>query len=76
MRRLIWPVLFLFLVMLQGALTVFCTSWVAFDLPLLALYGYSMLRKEGSGTLAGLGIGLWLSYYDSWLDGLLDWHYP
>ena len=57
MRRLIWPVLFLFLLMLQGAATVFYTSWLIFDLPLLALYGYSMLCKEGSGTLAGLCIG-------------------
>ena len=71
MRRLIWPVLFLFLVMLQGALTVFYTSWVAFDLPLLALYGYSMLRKEGSGTLAGLGIGL---LQDALTPGIFGFH--
>ena len=59
MRRLIWPVLFLFLLMLQGAVTVFYTGWIAFDLPLLALYGYCMLRQEdGFGTLVGVSIGL------------------
>ena len=71
MRRLIWPVLFLFLLMLQGAATVFYTAWLDFDLPLLALYGYSMLRKEGAGTLAGLCIGF---FQDALTPGVFGFH--
>ncbi|MBR5487420.1 MAG: rod shape-determining protein MreD [Phascolarctobacterium sp.] len=71
MRRLIWPVLFLFLLMLQGAVTVFYTGWIDFDLPLLALYGYCMLRQEGSGLFAGLGIGL---LQDALTPGIFGFH--
>ena len=46
MRRLIWPVLFLLIMMLQGAASAFYTGWLSFDLPLLALYAFAMLRGE------------------------------
>jgi rod shape-determining protein MreD len=58
MRRLIWPVLFLLLIPLQGALSAFYTGWFSCDLSLLALYAFAMLRGERSGALAGLGVGL------------------
>ena len=57
MRRLIWPVLFLFLLLLQGSTSVFYTGWLAFDLPLLALYSYAMLKGEQQGAAMGAGIG-------------------
>lgn len=57
MRRLIWPVLFLFLLLLQGAGSVFYTGWLAFDLPLLGLYCYSLLRGQEHGAIMGAGIG-------------------
>ena len=58
MRRLIWPVLFLFLFLLQGAASVFYTGWLAFDLPLLCLYGYALLRGKEMGGLTGAAVGL------------------
>lgn len=57
MRRLIWPVLFLLLMLLQGAASAFYTGWLSFDLPLLALYAFAMLLGEKQGAAAGLGIG-------------------
>lgn len=58
MRRLIWPVLFLFLLLVQGAFSVFYTGWLAVDLPLLAVYSYALMRGEMFGALTGAGIGL------------------
>ena len=58
MRRLIWPVLFLLLMLLQGAASAFYTGWLSFDLPLLALYAFAMLRGERQGAFVGLGGGL------------------
>lgn len=57
MRRLIWPVLFVLLMLLQGVITVFWTGWISFDLLLVALYAYSMLRGEVAGAIMGLGVG-------------------
>lgn len=57
MRRLIWPVLFLFLILLQGVASVFFTGWIACDLPLLFLYSFALLRGRDKGSLAGAGIG-------------------
>ncbi len=58
MRRLIWPVLFLFLLTLQGAVSVFYNGWLAVDLPLLMIYCYALLRGSSYGALAGLTCGL------------------
>ena len=58
MRRLIWPVLFLFLFILQGVASVFYTGWLSFDLPLLCLYGYALMRGEERGGLTGAAVGL------------------
>lgn len=58
MRRLIWPVLFLFLLLLQGSLSVFYTGWLAVDLPLLAIYSYALLRGENFGAFTGVCVGL------------------
>lgn len=57
MRRLIWPVLFVLLMLLQGVITVFWTGWISFDLLLVALYAYSMLCGEVAGAIMGLGVG-------------------
>lgn len=46
MRRLIWPVLFLFLMLLQGSMSVYYTGWLSCDLLLLAVYAYALLRGE------------------------------
>ena len=59
MRRLIWPVLFLLLMLVQGAASAFYTGWLAFDLPLLALYAFacaSLYSVQSPAT------GLVLSY--------------
>ena len=58
MRRLIWPVLFLFLMLLQGSMSVYYTGWLSCDLLLLAVYAYAMLRGEKAGAVAGGIIGL------------------
>lgn len=58
MRRLIWPVLFLFLLLLQGTAAVFFTGWLRFDLLLTALYGFALFQGERKGAAAGLFVGL------------------
>ena len=71
MRRLIWPVLFLLLMMLQGAASAFYTGWLSFDLPLLALYAFAMLRGEQWGALAGLAVGF---VQDAMTVGVFGFH--
>ena len=71
MRRLIWPVLFLLLMLLQGAASAFYTGWLSFDLPLLALYAFAMLRGERQGALVGLGVGL---LQDAMTVGVFGYH--
>ena len=53
MRRLIWPVLFLFLMLLQGSMSVYYTGWLSCDLLLLAVYAYALLRGEKAGAVVG-----------------------
>ena len=71
MRRLIWPVLFLFLIVVQGASSVFYSGWLAFDLPLLFLYSFALLRGQDKGALAGFGIGF---VQDSMTVGVFGYH--
>lgn len=71
MRRLIWPVLFLFLILLQGSASVFYTGWLAFDLPLVFLYSFALLRGQEKGALAGLGIGF---VQDAMTVGIFGFH--
>ena len=71
MRKLIWPVLFLFLIFLQGSLSVFFTGWLSCDLVLLALYAYAMLRGEKSGAIAGGIIGF---MQDAMTVGVFGYH--
>lgn len=71
MRKLIWPVLFLFLLLLQGSLSVYFTGWLSCDLVLLALYAYAMLRGEKSGAIAGGVIGF---FQDAMTVGVFGYH--
>ena len=71
MRRLIWPVLFLLLILVQGAASAFYTGWLSCDLPLLALYAFAMLRGEQQGTLVGLGVGF---VQDALTVGVFGYH--
>lgn len=71
MRRLIWPVLFLLLILLQGAASVFFTGWLSFDLPLLFLYSFSLLRGQDKGALAGALIGF---VQDAMTIGVFGFH--
>lgn len=71
MRRLIWPVLFLLLMLVQGAASAFYTGWLAFDLPLLALYAFALLRGERHGALMGLGVGF---LQDAMTVGVFGFH--
>lgn len=71
MRRLIWPVLFLFLLLFQGAISVFYTGWLSCDLLLLALYSYAGLRGEKLGAVAGAGVGL---LQDALTVGVFGYH--
>lgn len=57
MRILFWPALFLFFFILQGAISVFYTGWLACDLLFLAIYSKALLSGQLSGVLAGLGAG-------------------
>ena len=71
MRKLIWPVLFLLLMLIQGAASAFYTGWLAFDLPLLALYAFAMLLGERQGALVGLGVGF---FQDAMTVGVFGYH--
>lgn len=71
MRRLIWPVLFLLLIVIQGAASVFYTGWLAFDLPLLFLYSFALIRGKEKGALAGFGIGF---IQDAMTVGVFGFH--
>ncbi|EJX03465.1 rod shape-determining protein MreD [gut metagenome] len=71
MRRLIWPVLFLFLVVVQGAASVFYTGWLSFDLPLLAIYSYALLKGKLFGAAVGLAVGL---VQDAMTTGIFGFH--
>lgn len=76
MRRLIWPVLFLFLMLLQGSMSVYYTGWLSCD---LLLWRYMLMRccaaKSWCGsrryhrTAAGCNDGgyFWLPYSQSYL---------
>lgn len=56
MRKLIWPVLFLFCLSLQMSLPQ--NVWLKFDLPLLFVYCYAMIRGSVHGSIAGFTAGL------------------
>ncbi len=71
MRKLIWPVLFLLLMLVQGALSVFYTGWLSCDLMLLALYAYATLRGEIFGAAAGLLTGF---LQDAMTIGVFGFH--
>lgn len=71
MRRLIWPVLFLFLFILQGAVGVFYTGWFAADLPLLGVYAHAILRGPKFGSISGLCVGF---LEDAMLPGVFGYH--
>lgn len=71
MRRLIWPVLFLLLIVIQGSLSVFYNGWLAADLSLLAIYSYALLRGEHYGALTGVGVGL---LQDAMTVGIFGFH--
>ncbi len=71
MRKLIWPVLFLFLLLLQGSLSVYFTGWLSCDLVLLALYAYAMLRGKQAGALAGGVVGF---FQDAMTVGVFGYH--
>ena len=71
MRRLIWPVLFLFLLVIQGVMSVFYTGWLSCDLVLLGLYAYAGLRGERLGAALGAGVGL---LQDAMTVGVFGYH--
>ncbi len=58
MRRLIWPVLFLLLLLLQGGMSVLYHGWLSCDLAFVALSVYSLLRGSTHGARMGFGVGL------------------
>ncbi|MDY4921045.1 MAG: rod shape-determining protein MreD [Phascolarctobacterium sp.] len=71
MRRLIWPVLFLLLILVQGAASAFYTGWLSCDLAVLGLYAFAMLRGERHGALVGFGIGF---VQDALTVGVFGYH--
>ena len=71
MRRLIWPVLFLLLMLLQGTASVFFTGWLACDLPLIFLYSFALLRGKEKGVIAGSVIGF---VQDALTVGIFGFH--
>lgn len=71
MRRLIWPVLFLFLFIIQGATGVFYSGWFSADLPLLGVYAYSILRGPQFGGMTGAAVGF---LEDAMLPGVFGYH--
>lgn len=71
MRKLIWPVLFLFLLVIQGSSSVFYSGWISFDLPLVAVYCYALFAGETLGAAAGLGVGF---LQDAMTTGIFGFH--
>lgn len=71
MRRLIWPVLFLFLFILQGSLGVFYTGWISVDLPLLGVYAHTLLRGPQFGAMSGAFVGF---LEDAMLPNVFGYH--
>ena len=52
MRPLIWPVLFLFLGLLQGTVGILYSGWLSSQLLLVALYAFALLRGSEEGAWA------------------------
>lgn len=71
MRKLIWPVLFLLLLLLRGAGSALYTGWLSFDLTLVLLYSYALLRGRNCGAAAGAGTGL---LQDAMTVGIFGFH--
>ncbi len=71
MRKLIWPVLFLLLLVIQGAVTVFYTGWPAFDLLLVFLYVFTIINGKYWGAAAGVIIGF---FQDGLTLGMFGFH--
>ena len=53
MRRLVWPVLFLFLMLLQGSMSVYYTGW----LPVICCFWRYMLMRYCAAKKAGAVVG-------------------
>ncbi len=71
MRKLIWPVLFLLLLLLRGAGSSFYTGWFSFDLTLVLLYAYALIRGSAYGAAAGAGTGF---LQDAMTVGIFGFH--
>ena len=71
MRPLIWPVLFLFLGLLQGTVGILYSGWLSSQLLLVALYAFALLRGSEEGAWAGMAIGLFL---DSMSQEIFGYH--
>ena len=70
MRKLIWPVLFLFLFILRGAGSVFYSGWLSVDLPLLGVYAHALFRGSHYGVMSGAIVGL---FEDAMVPGLFGY---
>lgn len=53
MRKLIWPVFFLLLLLAQGAASVFLTGWLSCDLLLVAVYAAAVTAGPHTGIFTG-----------------------
>ncbi len=69
MRKLIWPVLFLLCLSLQMNLPQ--ATWLKFDLLLVLLYCYSILKGAVDGGVAGFVVGL---FQDILTGGIFGFH--
>ncbi|MCQ2362921.1 MAG: rod shape-determining protein MreD [Acidaminococcaceae bacterium] len=71
MRKLIWPALFLFFLLLQGSVWLLLPEGWNFDVLVPALYFFALMNGRVEGFLAGLGIGL---LQDSLTPGFFGFH--
>jgi len=58
MKCLVWPLLAFVLFVLQSTCLGFFSGELLFDLPLLFVYNYALLRGAVRGTLCGVALGL------------------
>lgn len=69
MRKLIWPVLFLLCLSLQ--MSILQSVWFKFDILLLLVYCYAMIKGALDGATAGFIVGL---MQDSLTGGVFGFH--
>ena len=71
MRKLIWPVFFLLLLLVQGAASIFLTGWLSCDLILVGVYAAAITAGPHTGIFSGVFAGF---LQDALTVGVFGYH--